>query len=199
MKPLSKLQLARLGLESNLAYKRLQAVGYPLPPYPTWRREFTAERCNGRNSWKALDQRDYIPLLNAFAAIHGGAQQQNRTPKCDEEAKIYAIRNIIRHWELPAAYVAKIIAGKTSRPWISADTPLDSMLIGVPANTLRQIAITLENRARALHKKECAALGIPQSSRVHVSPSTVPPGSLPEYLGDTLALPAPRPRPAPKS
>lgn len=199
MKTLSKKQLATLGAVSSRAYKHLQGTGMPLGSYVEWRHEFTGLHCGGRTSWRTLYQTDYVPLLNAFAACYGGTQKADNTPKSDAEALIYEIRNVVRYWEIPRAYVAKVVAGKARRPWVTPDMNLDAMLTGVPENILRQLLITLENRGRRINKKESTALGIDAPARVHVSRSTVPPPRLVDYHGDVVATPTVKPRRRTKS
>lgn len=194
MKTLSKKQLATLGAVSHRAYKHLRGTGLPLGDYATWRHEFTALHCGGRTSWHTLYQTDYTALRNAFAAVYGGTQKVDNTPKSDADALIYAIRNTVNHWDIPAAYVAKVIAGKASRPWVTPEMSLDAMLAGVPEKTLRHILITLENRFRKKYKQESEAMGIDAPARVHVLRSTVPPTRVAAYKGDIIATPTVRPR-----
>ncbi len=88
-------------------------------------------------------------------------------------------------------YVAKVIAGKASRPWITASMSLDTMCVGLDSKTLRQLIYTLTARFRGKYKKEAETLGIAPGGRPHSSRSTIPPGSLPEWHGDTIATPPP--------
>ena len=44
-----------------------------------------------------------------------GTQKADNTPKSDAETLIYEIRNVVRYWEIPRAYVAKVVAGKARR------------------------------------------------------------------------------------
>ncbi len=194
MNTLSKKQLATLGQVSRRAYAHLQSVGYPLNTYDAWRREFTAEHCGGRDSWRTLFQTDYIPLLNAFAALYGGRQKADNTPKTEEEKHLHNIKQLVQYWEIPAAYIAKLVRDKARRPWVKANMTLDAMLAGMPARMMWQILITLENRFSAKMKKESEALGIPNPPRVHISRATVPPRRLAEHRGDVIDLPAPKPR-----
>ena len=191
MKTLSPRQLATLGSVSNRAYKHLQNVGYPLPAFADWRHEFTADHCGGRSSWKSLYQVDYIPLYNAFVAIFGGKQKADNTPQSDEAALLWTLRDTVRAFEIPMPYVAKVVAGKASRPWITATMSLDTMCVGLDSKTLRQLIYTLTARFRGKYKKEAEALGIAPSGRPHASRSTIPPGGLPEWHGDTIAAPPP--------
>lgn len=189
MKTLSKKQLATLGAASTRAYKHLQGAGLPLGTYEEWRHEFTSTQCGGRTSWRTLHQTDYIPLLNAFTAIYGGKQKKDNTPQSNAAALIYTIRDIAHYWEIPRAYIAKIVADKTRRPWITPDIPLDTILIGLSEKTLRQILITLENRYRKKNKKESETLGIKPPARIHISRSTAPPERLAKYHGDIIITP----------
>lgn len=185
MKNLSLKQLAQLGRESTQAYPRVPGVG----TYDAWRHEFTAQICGGITSWRKLEQRHYIPLLNAFRAINGKAPLADRTPKDDAAALIWTLRDRIAFWELEPAYVAAIVRDKTARPWIRADMSLDTMLAGVDATTLRQLLYTLQARARARAKKAAAATHTSQPVEVHISRSTMPPPRLAEHRGDTFAPP----------
>ena len=54
MKNLSKTQLSVLGQLSTKAYRHLVAVGYPSNGYDEWRHEFTADHCDGIDSWRKL-------------------------------------------------------------------------------------------------------------------------------------------------
>lgn len=191
MKTLSPRQLATLGSVSNRAYKHLQSVGYPLPAYSEWRHEFTADVCGGRSSWKSLFQVDYIPLYNAFVRLYGGKEKADNTPQSDEAAMLWTLHDVIRAFEIPMPYVAKVIAGKASRPWITASMSLDTMCVGLSRHMLWQIVITLNNNFQKKNKKQNAALGIPNTGRPHASRSTIPPGGLPDWHGDTLATPPP--------
>ena len=194
MKTLSHKQLAQLGRESTQAYPRVPGVG----TYDSWRHEFTAQICGGISSWRRLEQRHYIPLLNAFRAINGKAPLADRTPKDDAAALIWTLRDRIAFWELEPAYVAAIVRDKTARPWIRADMSLDTMLAGLDPTTLRQLLYTLQARARARAKKAAAATHTSPPQEVHISRSTIPPPRLADHRGDTLAAPPPRPchRPA---
>ncbi|MGN0868042.1 MAG: hypothetical protein ACI4O9_00770 [Akkermansia sp.] len=169
-------------------------MGLPVGDYIAWRHEFTAMHCGGRSSWRELVQTDYVPLLNAFSACYGGTQKADNTPQSDAEALIYEIRNVVRYWELPRAYVAKVVAGKARRPWVTPDMSLDAMLAGLSSDLLRQLLMTLENRGRAINKKGSAALGIDAPARVHISRSTAPPPRLAFYHGDVVETPTVKPR-----
>lgn len=183
-RPLSAKQLAALGSVSQRAFRHLQQVGFPVDDYDAWRHEVTADACEGRSSWRTLTQSDYIPLFNAFVAFYGGKQRVDRTPKTAEEARAWCIRDTMAVWEQNMAYVAKVIAGKTRRPWIHAGMTLHEMLAGLSLKQISEINMTLNKRGRDKHKRESEALGIPAFGRPHTSPATVPPGDLPEFLGD---------------
>lgn len=193
MKTLSRLQLAQLGSISRKAWNHLQAIGFKCGPYQEWRHEFTADHCAGRSSWRQLLQSDYVPLCNAFRAIYGGQQKQDHTPT-QEQALIYTIKDRCQHWEAPRPYVAKIVADKTGRHWITPETSLDTMLAGLGANILRQILYTLQNRLRKLAKRDAEALGLPEAPETHTSRSTIPPARLAAARGDIDAAPRPQPR-----
>ena len=81
-------------------------------------------------------------------------------------------------------WFAEYFAGKTRRPWIHAGMTLHEMLAGLSLKQISEINMTLNKRGRDKHKRESEALGIPAFGRPHTSPATVPPGDLPEFLGD---------------
>ena len=193
MKSLSRIQLAQLGSISRRAWNHLQIIGYKCGPYDEWRHEFTADHCAGVSSWRSLSQADYIPLCNAFRALYGGKQQEDHTPT-REEALIHTIKDRLQLWEAPRPYVAKIVADKTGRHWITPDTPLDQMLRGLSYDLLRQLLITLQKRLRKLAKREAEALGLPEAPETHTSRSTIPPARLAAARGDIDASPKPRRR-----
>lgn len=199
MKPLSKRQLSVLGQMSNKAYRHLLAVGYPLDGYDAWRHEFTAEHCGGIASWRALNQLHYVPLCNALRAIIGLAPKEDNTPQTEEQNLIWHIRDNIAVYELPAPYVAKIIAGKTSRPWVKPGMSLETMLAGCTYKEVFDVLKTVRARGEMRHKKESRVLGLPPVPRTHISRSSMPPERLAKWRGDILATPPPTRRQHPAS
>jgi len=189
MKNLSAAQLKVLGCLSGKAYKRLVSVGAVQEPYDEWRHAYTARICEGIESWRALAQRHYIPLCNAYRSILGKAPMADNTPKNDAAALIWTIRNRARHWELPTAYLAAIIADKAGRPWLNGAMSLEQMLDGLDAATLRHILYTVQARGRARAKQDSDRLGIAPPVEIHTSRSTMPPAKLAAWRGDTMATP----------
>ncbi len=192
MKHWSKAQFAVAGQLANKAYRHLQAVGCPLADFDDWRHEVTADICSAA-SWRDLVQTDYVPLCNYFRAIIGAPQHSDNTPKTEEEALMWTIRDRLAHWEASPAYIAAIVKGKTGRD-CHAGMSWGRMMEGLPASTLRHLLFTFEARLRAKNSKSAAAFGVEAPAEVHISRSTMPPARLAEWRGDVLATPAPRPR-----
>lgn len=190
MKPLSLAQLRVLGCLSRKAYKRLADTGATAEAYEDWRHDFTAQVCGGIESWRALDQRHYVPLCNAYRSLLGKAPMADHTPVDDAAALIWTIRDRAAHWELPRAYVAAIVADMAARPWVKATMSLEQMLAGVDTSTLRHILYTLQARGRSRVQKDCDQLGLAPPRETHTSRSTMPPPRLAAWRGDIMARPA---------
>ncbi len=190
MKHFSKAQLSVAGQLARKAHRHLQAVGCPLPLFDEWRHEVTARICSA-SSWKDLVQTDYVPLCNYFRAIIGVPQHPDRTPKTDEEALMWTIRDRLTQWEASPAYIAAIVRDKTGLP-CHAKMSWDEMMAGLPAKTLLHLLYTFEARLRAKSNKSAAALGVPSPAEVHISRSTMPPARLAEWRGDEIANRPPR-------
>lgn len=187
MKTLSKRQLQVLGSTSNKAHRHLCGCGLEeLSGYEAWRHGFTFDVC-GIDSWRQLEQKHYIPLLNAFRRVLGLPPVADRTPKNDEASMLWTIRDRAAHWELSTAYVAAIVRDKFNRPWATGEMTLEAMLAGLGYRELRDLLYTLEARGRARSKKEAAALGVPPPQEVHASRSTAPPTRLAAWRGDKTA------------
>lgn len=152
MKALTKKQLAVLAITARRAYDTLTAAGYSCGEFQQWRRMQTRIH-TGKFSWKECAQVDYIPLYNAFAVILSRPQKTERNHTEKERAIIWNIQNVARQSGMNNGYLARLIAGKTSRPWITAETDLDAMLAGINETTLRHILYTLQARARAKRKQ----------------------------------------------
>lgn len=187
MKTLSKRQLQVLGSTSNKAHRHLCGCGLEEPgDYEAWRHGFTFDVC-GIDSWRQLEQKHYIPLLNAFRRVLGQPPVADRTPQNDEASLLWTIRDRAAHWELSSAYLAAIVRDKFARPWATAEMTLERILAGLSARDLRSFLYTIEARGRARAKKEAAALGVPPPQEVHASRSTVPPPRLAAWRGDKTA------------
>ena len=186
MKPLSKKQLAVLGQLSTKAYRHLVSVGYPLEAYDTWRHELTAEHCNGISSWRSLNQLHFVPLCNALRAILGLPPREDHTPKTRKEALIETIRDRAQHWELNTGYISAITS-KRFGVIILQGQSLESALIRLNEEELRQLIYTLEARGRAKTAKISRQFNLPIPAEIHQSASTMPPPRLAAWRGDRLA------------
>lgn len=191
MRSLSLAQLKVLGCLSRKAYGHLAGMGVVRVGYEEWRHSYTAQICDGLDSWRMLDQRHYIPLCNAYRAILGKAPRADNTPKDEAAALIWTIRDRARHWELPLAYIAAIVADKTGRNWINGSMSLDHILAGLDATTLRHILYTLQARGRTRAQKDSNRLGLDPPNEIHTSRSTMPPARLAAWRGDLMAAPLP--------
>lgn len=197
MKTLSLKQLQVLGSLSTKAYRQLADGGLVCEDYNEWRKTFTFDIV-GKDSWKACVQTDFVPLQNAFRAILGMKPKADRTPQTPEQSLQWTIEERVKHWELSAAYVGKIVAERFGRPWARDCRSVAQMMVGMDEETLKHLLWTIQDRARKLAKRESEALGIAPPIEVHSSRSTMPPSRLAAARGDTLAepLPTPRRRPA---
>lgn len=199
MKHLSQAQLKVLGCLSRKAYNRLAEMGAVQESYEEWRHSYTAQICGGLDSWRALSQRHYVPLCNAYRCILGKAPMPDNTPKDDAASLIWTIRDRARHWELPLAYIAAIVTDKTGRNWINGSMSLDHILAGLDATTLRHILYTLQARGRTRAQKDSNRLGLDPPHETHTSRSTMPPPRLAFWRGDTMAHPLQAPVKPPAS
>lgn len=186
MKALSKKQLSVLGQAARKAWRHLADGGMRPGDFAEWRQGFTFDQVQ-RASWHECDQRHFVPLLNAFRAVVGQAPVADRTPKDDEAALVWTLKDRVQHWELRPGYVAAVIADKCGRQWVTKDMTLERMVAGLTSRELRQLLFTLEARARAKARKEAAAAGLPAPVEVHTSRSTMPPARLAAARGDELA------------
>jgi len=189
MKHLSPAQLKALGSLTRKAHKHLVSIGAEQRTYDQWRHAYTAQTCEGIESWRTLEQRHYIPLCNACRRILGIPLQADNTPRDDASALKWTIRDRARHWELPPGYLAAIIADKTNRPWINSTMTLEQMLNGLNTTTLRHLLYTIQARGRKRAEKDSLRLGIAPPVETHSSRSTLPPAKLAAWRGDTLATP----------
>ena len=189
MKHLSPAQLKVLGSLSRKAHNHLISVGAEQRTYDEWRHAYTAQTCEGIESWRALEQRHYIPLCNACRRILSKAPLKDNTPRNAASALKWTIKDRATHWELPTEYLAAIIADKTSRPWINGTMTLEQMLEGLNTTTLRHILYTIQARGRARTKKDSNRLGIAPPVEIHTSRSTIPPPKLAAWRGDTIIPP----------
>lgn len=198
MKTLSAKQLKVLGSLSNQAYRQLAGGGLVCESYNDWRRGFTFDIV-GKDSWRACEQVDFIPLQNAFRAILGLPPKEDNTPQTPEQRLLWTILNRCEHWELNVAYVAEIVAKRFGRPWAVHCRTIEEMARGMEYKELLHLLYTIQARARKLVQKEAAAHGMEPPAEVHTSRSTIPPARLAEARGDIVAancLPKPGQYPA---
>ena len=182
MKTLSKKQLAVLGNLSTRAYRHLVAVGYPSNGYDDWRHEFTADHCNGIDTWRSLTQQHYIPLCNALRTILDLPLLQDNTPQTPEDALIWTIRDRSHHWELTPAYIAAIARDK-----FGTDN-----LQNLTCKQLLHLIYTLQRAGKHRTDKLSKQLNIPTPPQIHTSRSTLPPPRLKNWRGDIDASPRPQ-------
>ncbi len=180
-KPLSKRQKAVLSQLAARAW-RLFGDSWGIPSAEDFRHSCVQRACS-KPGLTACTQQDYVPLYNHLARLLGLRPIEDNTPHSPEEALIWTIRDRMRHWDIPAPYVAAIIHSKFSIAYGN----LDSLLARLPASSLRQLLYTLEARARSKAQRTSAQLGLDSPVEVHSSPSTLPPTRLAQWRGDILA------------
>lgn len=154
MKPLTHKQLASLAIAARHAYDCLAADGTVRCDFAQWRRNLTRVH-TGKFSWRNCTQSDYIPLYNAFAGILGRPTAVATTARTEKSKQlVWCIRTTASEAGINNAYLARLIGGKTSRPWISREMTVEEMCKGIAPTTLRHILYTLQARARKINNRQ---------------------------------------------
>lgn len=194
MKTLSAKQMKVLGSLSWRAYRLLASRGHVQELYDDWRHSYT-EDVTGCTSWRALSQRQYIPLVNALRGICGLPAVDDNTPQDKAASLAWTVQDRSAFWELPLAYVAAIVADKFKRPDATSARSWSELLTPLDAGQMKQLVYTIEARGRRREQKAAEKLGLPAPAEVHISRSTMPPQRLADWRGDVLATPTPAAKP----
>lgn len=181
MAKLSKKQKAVIAQMAARAHKASRQD----MPLADWRRQETHE-VTGCASLTECHQRHYVPLFNHFAVIAGSKPKVDNTPTPHARA-VWVLRNTMQRWEITPAYLHRIICDQF-RP-----VPLgmvDAMCADLSFEEIRQLTYTATNRGRRRQRKAEEQHDLPRATEYHTSPSTVPPGGLPEHFGVVLVQPS---------
>lgn len=151
-------------------------------------RHATCFDATGKESFRKLEQADFVPAWNAFATLAGVPPRPDRTP--DAQAKAVHILGIyLRRHELSITYVAALVRDKF-RVERGRTASLQELCATLSPSQVWQLIYTVNNRGRAKTRKVAAACGAGDVPEPHES-YTMPPAGLAEHFGAVLVEPQP--------
>lgn len=151
-------------------------------------RHATCFDATGKESFRKLEQADFVPAWNAFATLAGVPPRPDRTP--DAQAKAVRILEIHLHrHELTVGYVAALVRDKFHITR-GTSTTVAELCATLSASQVWQLVYTVNNRGRSKTRKVAATCGAGDVPEPHTA-ITMPPGGLAEHFGAVLVEPQP--------